>query len=119
MNCLTGLIVLPKERTLSAIPKDRLLSAMRAEMGLVNTVINGDISNLKDLMSALRNCVAHFSIEVRSESDAHLVDNIIFYDHIKCPGYEVANFSAPELLPFVRYYASWLLSNLKLKEVYA
>lgn len=116
INCLTGLIVLPKERTLSSIPKDRLLSSIKAEMGLNQTVIHADITDLKELIMALRNCVAHFSIEVKSQSDACLVDNIVFYDHLKSPGYEVANFSAPELLPFVRYYASWLLSNLKARK---
>ena len=114
INCLTGLIVMPKERTISAIPADRLLSKMKTEMGLVNTVINDDITNLKDLIVALRHCVAHFSIEIKSENDDNFIDDIICYDNQKRQGYVVANFKAGELLPFVRYYANWLLSNLKI-----
>lgn len=113
INCLTGLIVMPKERTISAIPADRLLCKMKVEMGLVNTVINDDITNLKDLIIALRHCVAHFSIEVKSQTDENFIDDIIFYDKQKGQGYEVAIFKANELLPFIRYYANWLLSNLK------
>lgn len=113
INCLTGLIVMPKERTVSSIPGDRLLSSIKTEMGLKNTVINSDVTNLRDLIVALRHCVAHFSIEVKSHDADFLVDEIIFYDNQKGQGYAVAKFKAPELLPFVRYYGSWLLSNMK------
>lgn len=115
INCLTGLIVLPKERTISALPKDRLISRFKEEMGLVNTTINPDITNLKDLIISLRHCVAHFTIEVKSQTDEQLIDDIIFYDNEKGHGYEVARFKASEMLPFIRYYSNYLLHNLKIR----
>lgn len=118
INCLTGLIVMPKERTIGAIPNDRLLSKIRGEMGLEHTVINGDITHLKDLIIALRHCVAHFSIKIESHSEDFLVDDIVFYDPQNGEAYEVARFKAPELLPFVRYYGGWLLNNLKERKQY-
>ncbi|WP_295793959.1 HEPN family nuclease [Mucilaginibacter sp.] len=116
LNCLTGLIVMPKERIIDAIPNDRLLSQMKKEMGLQDTQINPDFVTVKDLAIALRHCVAHFSIKVESVTPAFLVDNIVFYDNQKAPGYIVATFKANELQPFVRYYGSWLLSNLQTKK---
>jgi hypothetical protein len=113
INCLTGLIVMPKERTINSIPNDRLLSSLKKEMGLQHTIINNDISNLRDFIVALRHCVAHFSIEVKSQSADYLVDEIIFYDNQKGLEYIVATFQSSELLPFVRYYGNWLLSNMK------
>lgn len=113
INCLTGLIVLPKEKTISSIPNDRLLSKIKLEMGLNNTIINGDIKTLKELVVSLRHCVAHFSIKINSQTDDYLIDEIVFYDNQKGEGYEVATFRASELLPFIRYYAHYLLYNLK------
>lgn len=115
INCLTGLIVLPKEKTIDAIPNERLLSKMKRDMGLNATIINSDFTYVKELIIALRHAVAHFMIKVESHSEELLIDEIIFYDEEKGAGYEVARFKADELLPFLRYYASWLLSNLKSK----
>jgi hypothetical protein len=113
LNCLTGLIIMPKERIIHDIPNDRLLLQMKKEMGLQDTEINSDFTTVKDLAIALRHCVAHFSIKVESETAEFLVDKIIFYDDQKSPGYIVATFRAKELQPFVRYYASWLMSNIQ------
>jgi len=60
INCLTGLVVMPKERTINAIPKDRLLSHVKKDMGLCHTWINPDITTLRDFMVNLRHAVAHF-----------------------------------------------------------
>lgn len=115
INCLTGLIVLPKERTISAIPNERLLSTTKREMGLNGTVINDDFKYIKDMIIAMRHSVAHFMIKVESHSSELLIDDIVFYNNEKGIDYEVARFKATELLPFLRYYCSWLLSNLKMK----
>ena len=114
INCLTGLIVMPKERTITAIPNDRLLSKIKFDMGLERTVINPKYETLRDFIIALRNCVAHFSIEVKSDHDGIRIGEIVFYDEQNGTRYEVAIFKATELLPFVRYYADWIKSNLKL-----
>ncbi|EKF67064.1 hypothetical protein B194_5358 [Serratia plymuthica A30] len=55
--------------------------------------------------------MAHFSVQVVSVSDERLVDLIAFRD---APEDEnaYAIFSAPELLPFLKYYAALLLDNI-------
>ena len=116
INCLTGLIIMPKERTITAIPNDRLLSGMKKDMGLEHTVINAKFGTLRDFIIALRHCAAHFAIEVKSDHDGVSIGEIVFYDDRNGPRYEVAIFKATELLPFVRYYADWLKSNLKTAE---
>lgn len=112
LNCLLGVIVLPKERLYSHIPNHRITKALKAEMGLIETNINADCKTLRDLIHALRNSIAHYSFEIISETKDYLIDRIVF----KTPqdnGHElIANFKATELLPFLRYYADWVKSNL-------
>ncbi|HFM2254285.1 TPA: HEPN family nuclease, partial [Escherichia coli] len=55
--------------------------------------------------------VAHFCVQVESASDAHLVDWIVFRESQE-DGEVYASFSAPELLPFLKYYATLLLDNM-------
>jgi HEPN pEK499 p136 len=113
INCLLGIIVLPKERTMTYIPPDRLTEELRTMMGLRYSWINPELNDLRSLILALRNSVAHFDIKVISLDERFLIDQVIFYDNVRSEGFEVAKFSSDELLPFVRYYASWLLSNIK------
>lgn len=115
INCLTGLIVMPKERTIDAIPGDRLLSSVKKDMGLVYSFVDPRYTTLRDLILKLRNSVAHFYIEVKSDPDGVIIDEIIFYDEYKVPRHDVAIFKAAELWPFIRYYADWLRSNLACK----
>lgn len=118
LNCLTGLIVMPKERVIDVIPKERLITDMKKQMGLHDTQVNSEITSVKDLVVQMRHCVAHFSIRIESENDKFLIDRIVFYDGERGAGYIVAAFKAPELLPFVRYYADWLKSNLETTKRY-
>ncbi len=118
LNCLTGLIVMPKERTIDMIPKERLITDMKKQMGLHDTQINPTITTVKDLVIQMRHCVAHFSIRIESENDEFLINRIVFYDEERGAGYIVATFKATELLPFVRYYADWLKSNLQTSRRY-
>jgi len=113
INCLTGLVVMPKERTISAIPRERLLSQIKKEMGLKQTWINPEITTLRDFIINLRHAVAHFSIEVISRTDEFLVDEIVFSNPQRSTGFEIARFESGELLPFIRYYGFWLLEKLK------
>lgn len=66
----------------------------------------------------MRHSVAHFMIKVESHSSELLIDDIVFFNSDKGEGYEVARFKATELLPFLRYYSSWLLRNLKMRAQY-
>jgi hypothetical protein len=114
INCLLGLIVLPKEKTLSHLPNNTLLDkTFRKEMGIEHSQFHVDIKELKSLIVALRHSVAHFNIRVESVDNQFHIDQIIFEDPQKGKGYEVARFRANELLPFIRYYSSWLIHNLK------
>lgn len=112
INCLLGLIVMPKERVISYIPTDRLTQELLAEIGSPSLVVNENIRTLRDLIRSLRHAIAHFNINVISESEDNLVDLLEFYNSEN--GDElVAKFRANELLPFLRFYANWLLQNIE------
>lgn len=78
INCLLGLIVLPKERTISYLPTDRLLITLKTDMGISISTFNPDFIYLKDLIVALRHAIAHFNIEFHSNDDKFLIDRIEF-----------------------------------------
>lgn len=111
INCLLGLVVMPKERTRTVIPKHKFTKAFLNEIGLVNSKVNESITDLRELIFALRNSIAHFDIKVESYNDEFLIDEIVFNDAMVDKYYEIIRFKADELLPFLRYYGTWLLSN--------
>lgn len=112
INCLLGLIVMPKERVISYVPTDRLTREYQAEIGSPSLEVGANIVTLRDLIKALRNAVAHFDIKVTSEDDRNLVDWLEFSDS-ENGGVLVARFRGSELLPFLRYYAKCLLENME------
>lgn len=114
INCLLGLVVLPKEKSLTYLPADLLDDKMLKDMGLVYSIINPQFNTLRKLIVELRHSVSHFNIKVISDlDDEFAIDQIVFeIDHEKSK-ILVANFRANELLPFIRYYASWLLANIE------
>lgn len=111
LNCLLGLIVLPKEKALSFLPADRLTQLLKTNMGLQESQLPGPEMTLRDLILKMRNSVAHFSVQVVSVTDDRLVDLIAFRDDPEDEN-AYATFSAPELLPFLKYYATLLLGNM-------
>ena len=114
INCLLGLIVLPKEKTISFLPKHRLSDKkLKTEMGITNSTFNEDFVDLKDLIIALRHTIAHFNIEFISSDDDFLIDRILFKDKEKGENYIVASFVPNELLNFIRYYSYWLVHNIR------
>jgi len=112
LNCLLGIIVMPKERVYSHIPNPRITTKLNAQMGLVESRINPDYKKLRDLIHALRNSIAHSSFEIESQTEDFLVDNIVFNNAQEDGGQEIANFKSTELLPFIRYYADWVRTNI-------
>ncbi|GKV94959.1 hypothetical protein H2Y56_11320 [Pectobacterium aroidearum] len=112
LNCLLGLIVMPKERALSWIPAHRLTPELKAEMGLIDSILPGPEMTLKDLVLRMRHSIAHFSIEVISLDANNLVDEIHFKETDR-QGNIYARFRASEMLPFLNYYASVLIVNLE------
>ena len=114
LNCLLGLIVLPKEKTQSYIRPIPLDMHFRKESGCLNSMFNVEIQDLRALINELRHCIAHFDLEVKSDNpNAFLVDAIEFYDRETKEERFIASFRATELVPFLRYYASALLANIK------
>lgn len=111
INCLLGLIVMPKERVISYVPKNRLTREYQAEIGSPSLEVGANVVTLRDLIKALRNAVAHFDIKVMSENDRNLVDWLEFSDS-ENGGVLVARFRGSELLPFLRYYSKCLLDNM-------
>lgn len=112
LNCLLGVIVLPKERLYAHIPNHKMTRVLKQEMGLRESNINSDYKTLRDLVHALRNSVAHYNFEIISDTNDYLIDRILFRKG-KDNGLKlIADFKSTELLPFLRYYADWIKSNL-------
>jgi len=112
INSLLGIIVFPKERLFNHIPNLRLTPELKKEMGLVESKINPNYKSLRDLIYGMRNSIAHFTVEIVSQTDDFLVDNIVFNKYDDKDNTVIADFKSTELLPFIRYYADWTKSNL-------
>src|SRR5687767_4808454 len=79
INCLLGLIVLPREKALSRIPKEKLpLLKLLNESGIKKTTFHDSIKDTRDLIFELRDCIAHFNIKFISETKEFLIDRIQF-----------------------------------------
>ena len=58
LNCLLGLIVMPRERAVSYLPSDRLTPELKAEIGLNESQLPGEEMNLRELIHKMRFCGA-------------------------------------------------------------
>lgn len=112
INCLLGLIVMPKERVITYIPKIGFDEQNRRGMGLYRSLIDGSIRDLKELVQNLRHSVAHFDINVISDCDEQLVDWVEFKGSENQPEI-IAKFRAAEIFPFLQYYSTQLLENMR------
>lgn len=63
VNCLMGLIILPKEKAISYLPNNRINAQLKQDMGIIQSTINSDIKDLKELIIALRHSIAHCNID--------------------------------------------------------
>jgi len=113
INCLLGLIVMPRERVFSYIPTTPLTAEFKNEIGLVSSTISSQIRNLRDLIKKLRHSVAHFDFVVLSTNEEFLIDEIVFRDLVESENREIVKFKAEELFGFLRYYSDCLISNLR------
>lgn len=113
LNCMLGLIVVPKETNLSHIPTNRLTIALKKDMGLVHSRINEDILTLRELIISLRHSISHFNIAVISDldDDKNIINYFDFFNDKNGKNFLICRFYASELLPFLRYYGSWYISN--------
>lgn len=112
INCMLGLIIMPKEMAISYVPNERLTTEYKNKIGLQDTVINEDIKRLRDLIHRLRNSIAHFSINVISDDENGQIDWIEFLD-IENGGKLLARFKESEIFPFLKHYSSYLIDNMK------
>ena len=111
LNCMLGLIIMPKEKVISYIPTERLTTEYKNKIGLEVSEIHEDIKTLKELIQRLRNSIAHFNIKVISEDENNRIDWIHFIDSENGKKLLV-RFRANEILPFLKYYSSCLLKNI-------
>ncbi|MBD3897196.1 hypothetical protein IEI94_15165 [Halomonas sp. ML-15] len=112
INCLLGLIVMPKERVVTYIPKEPITNEFLSTIGLKSSTIDDSIKNLQELIQHLRHAIAHFDIEVISVCENNLVDFIEFKGRRKQPEV-IARFAAPEIYSFLQHYAQVLCENLR------
>ena len=112
LNCLLGTIVMPKEKLYSHIPNPKITRKLKAEMGLKESEISDDYEFLRDLIHAMRHSIAHFSFNIISDNNNFLIDRVEFRTDAKHGSLLIASFRSRELLPFLRYYADWIRSNL-------
>lgn len=112
INCMLGLIVMPKERDFSYIPNTRITNQLKNEIGLENSQFGEHINSLRELIQALRNSVAHFDINVISDDHKNRIDWVEFRDSQNQERL-VASFRAKELFSFLKYYANCLLENMR------
>lgn len=111
LNCLLGLIVMPKERVITYIPASRLTTELKIEMGLAESILPGPQTTLRQLINRMRHSVAHFDIEIISHDERRLVDFIAFKDTENRETY--AQFKSNEVFSFLRFYANALITNLQ------
>jgi hypothetical protein len=78
INCLLGLLVMPKERIFSFKPNDRLTEKLRADIGLPKSIIHSSITNLNQLITELKHSIAHFDIKAESVDERLFIDEIVF-----------------------------------------
>lgn len=112
INCLLGLVVMPKERVITYIPKEPLTVELLSAIGLNSSTIDGSIKDLQELIQHLRHAIAHFDVKVISNCENKLIDFIEFKGRGNQPGV-IARFAAPEIYPFLQYYAQVLCENLR------
>lgn len=107
LNCLLGMIILPKEIYLAYISTDRVMSAW----GIVRSkILDEDIKTIRDLVIALRHSIAHFQIEVMSETESKEIKTIKFNNTEK--GTTIIDFNVDEMLPFLKKLGDELIKNL-------
>lgn len=114
LNCLLGLIVMPKERVINAIPNERLTNDFKQKMGVNCSELPGAETTLRELIVKMRHSIAHFDIEVESIDEHHLVNFVNFMDKDTRQVY--ARFHAEEIYPFLQSYALQLVDSLNLQQ---
>lgn len=116
LNCLLGLIVMPKERAISTIPNERLTILYKQDMGIIHSELPDAQTTLRQLIVRMRHSIAHFDIEVESIDQHHLVNFVNFKDTEN--GQVYARFYAEEIFPFLRSYAQLLVESMRRQQLH-
>lgn len=120
LNCLLGLIVMPRERVVNLVPSVSLTPELKMRMGLNQSRLPEPPMTLDRLIIKMRNSIAHFSVETRSLTEDNLMDEILFFGTGKGKNRRpYAVFRTAELLPFLKYYTNSLLTNLRHQSVHS
>jgi len=105
INCLLGLLILPKARHSERIPSESIESwGMNKEF--IRNWGNERNKNLKGLIHQLRNSVAHF--DITANSFAGEISEIVFRDTHFNNNFE-AVIPVKKLSEFVRYFGRFLI----------
>lgn len=116
LNCLLGLIVMPKEREIRCVPKTRLTTEFKTSMGINHSRLPNSQTTLRRLIEMMRHSVAHFDIDVESTDEHDLINFVNFKDTETKEVY--ARFSSDEILPFLKSYAAILVENIHQQQRY-
>ena len=99
INCLLGLIILPKEKLLQKIENAKI-----ADVIIFNkdVFVNEDIKSMRDLIFNLRHAIAHFDISATSDNDRDI--NLLTFKNIKKdPNYIVLKIDIDNMYKLVTY----------------
>ena len=115
INCLLGVIVMPKEKVITYLPAVRITNELKKDMGIKDSIFDNDIVDLKKLVVQLRHSIAHFDISFESTDEDFLINKIIFSDS-ENNNQIIAAFVPNELLNFIRYYGYWVIDNIRMHQ---
>ncbi|MFM5581620.1 HEPN family nuclease [Aeromonas veronii] len=111
LNCLLGVIVMPKERAINSIPNTRLTMDFKQQMGVVHSILPDAGTTLRQLIIKMRHSIAHFDIDVESINEHNFINFVNFKDTET--GQVYARFLAEEIFPFLRFYAQLLVESMR------
>jgi hypothetical protein len=104
INCLLGLVMLPKEKGQSYLPSKRVHEL--ADWGIFKSKINGSKSKtVRELVEQLRGGVAHLSFDFKTDGNSQ-IEYVLVFDDNKVE--VLAEFHVAELHPFLsNLYSEW------------
>lgn len=103
VNCLLGLLVVPRETMYERIPEGPVHDLMEVGVGLSNIKLGRGQNTVREFIRGLRNAVAHFN--VRPKSEGGQVSAFVFRDR--------NGFNAELTLNELRFLVIWLSDMLE------
>jgi len=111
VNCLTGLLLLPKEKgLLHYLPNENITFLTSLGIDILHIKYT-EIKTIKDLATQLRHCLAHFDIKF-TDNGTYKIQNIVFEDNQEKKGV-IAEFTLLEIKILVKCLAVNMIENYK------